>query len=185
MGLGPPPAHRDPAQGTGCHVEGLALQQEGTFQWAETPESEVRSVKPAPSSDSKAEDQGHLQCPRDSDRAEGAGLGSIPIPSSPSHCQGAALWSGHQAWCAPSPDCHWAREVEELQETRMLNYRAALETSNSSSTVARRGGSRAVNRNCGGSRGEQSEGSFCACCAACPSLPLGFCHLSRTPWPPA
>lgn len=67
----------------------------------------------------------------------------------------------------------------------MLNYRAALETSSSSSTVARRGGSRAVNRNCGGSRGEQSEGGFCACSAAGPCLPLGFCHLSRTPWSPA
>ena len=46
----------------------------------------------------------------------------------------------------------------------MLNYSAALETSNSSSsTVARRGGSRAVNRNCGGSHGEQREGGFCSC----------------------
>lgn len=88
---------------------------------------------------------------------------------------------------APSPAliATGACEVGELQEMRMLNYRAALETSNSSGTVARRGGSRAVNRNCGGSRGEQSEGSFCACIAPSPSLPLSFSHLSRPPRPPA
>jgi len=67
----------------------------------------------------------------------------------------------------------------------MLNYRAALETSNGSGTVARRGGSRAVNRNCGGSRREQSEGGFCACIAPSPSLPLSFSHLSQPPWHPA
>lgn len=64
----------------------------------------------------------------------------------------------------------------------MLNYRAALETSNSSGTVARRGGSRAVNRNCGGSRGEQSEGGFCS--SISPSL-SSFSHLSQPPWLPA
>lgn len=98
------------------------------------------------------------------------GLGTIPIPSShPTIAReqpfGAAIKAG-----APQPRV--PLEVEELQETRMLNYRAALETSSSSSsTVARRGGSRAVNRNCGGSRGEQSEGGLCSCRAARPSLP--------------
>lgn len=116
--------------------------------------------------------------------------GTVPsTQQSSSHCWGAGLWGGHRVRCwrpAPPPlIATGACEVGELQETRMLNYRAALETSNSSGTVARRGGSRAVNRNCGGSRGEQSEGSFCACIAPSPSLPLSFSHLSRPPRPPA
>ena len=91
----------------------------------------------------------------------------------------------HPSVPTPAPITAGACEVEELQETRMLNYRAALETSNGSGTVARRGGSRAVNRNCGGSRREQSEGGFCACIAPSPSLPLSFSHLSQPPWHPA
>lgn len=83
-----------------------------------------------------------------------------------------ALWRCHWHCCSlqypflahPSTDQHWSSQSGGVAETRMLNYSAALETSNSSSsTVARMGGSRAVNRNCGGSRGEQREGGFCSC----------------------
>lgn len=97
--------HRDPVQGAGSLWRGLALQQEGSFQWAETPESQARSglqsllLPPTVKQRIRV-----LQCPKDSDRTEGAGAGNHPHPQQPSnHCQGAALWSGHQGWSAPAP----------------------------------------------------------------------------------
>lgn len=94
-------------------------------------------------------------------------------------CRGAALQGGHHVRAGlqqllrtrPSTDHRQGCGVGELQETRMLNYRAALETSNSSGTVARRGGSRAGNRKCGGSRREQSEEASAPASLRLPAFP--------------
>lgn len=187
----------------GAMWRGLALRQEVVLGPSNGKRSqdrvrgEVRAGDPAPSSNSKAAEQGHLLCLKDSDSecAEGTGardhsqclaillplLGSSPSERPP--CL--VLVSSIPSVPSPAPITAGACEVGELQETRMLNYRAALETSNGSGTVARRGGSRAVNRNCGGSRGEQSEGGFCACITLSPSLPSSFSHLSWPRWLPA
>lgn len=69
-------------------------------------QGQVWPAKPVPSSNSKAEDQGHLQCPKDSDsdRAEGAGAGNHPHPQqSSSHCRGAAFGVAIEPGALPAP----------------------------------------------------------------------------------